>query len=280
MDTFEFLKSITRFTDKINKSIYPFNTNEWLRKTNTGLGFNQLIKSMSYNNYIHNDLLKLSIPPRWNYAFNNKALISQLSSNNSININNTIFDKINSIGYWGDIARQSLINGNHIFNDGERLVSEVITNNIENVNETIAQIEKAPLEFFNSIFISIKTYMDNNPSVKYSAQFVTFIISIYITVIITNYLSSSSDDDKPQVNQVFNSYTIIENKDQDDPTFKINCKSASLKNYPRNDSKTVCNLLKNEKVKVLKDSLKWAFVIKENSVETGWIRKEFLNLSK
>lgn len=279
MDTFEFLKSITSITDKINKSIYPFNTNEWLPKINTGLDFNQLIKSMSYNNYIHNDLLKLSTPPGWNYDFN-KALINQLSNNNSININNTIFDKINSIGYWGDIARQSLISGNHIFNDNEVLISEVITNNIENVNETIAQIEKAPLEFFNNIFISIKTYMDNNPSVKYSAQFVAFIISIYITVIITNYLSSSSDDDKPQVNQVFNSYTIVENKYQDDPAFKINCKSASLKNHPRNDSKTVCNLLKNEKVKVLKDSLKWAFVIKENTVETGWIRKEFLNLSK
>jgi hypothetical protein len=34
----------------------------------------------------------------------------------------------------------------------------------------------------------------------------------------------------------------------------------------------------NDKVKILKDSLKWALVIKENSVETGWIRKEYLNL--
>ena len=120
--------------------------------------------------------------------------------------------------------------------------------------------------------------MDNNPSIKYSVKIITFIVSIYITVLITNSLSNTNDE-KPTANQIINSYTT-NNFYTEELSYKINCKSISLKNHPRDNSKSVSNVFKNAKVKILKDSLKWAFVIKENSVETGWIRKEFLDYKK
>jgi len=193
-------------------------------------------------------------------------------------INNDILNKINTIGYWGDIAKLSLINGTQIFVEEDLSVSDIIENNAEDINYTIEQIEKNPIEFFNELFISIKTYVDNNPSIKYSSKFIFWLISIYITVLITNKMSNTTDE-KSIVNQTFNSYTI-NNYSDEKLDFKINCKSISLKNLPRDNSKSVYNFIKNDKVKILKDSLKWAFVIKENSVETGWIRKEYLDLKK
>ncbi|PST44625.1 hypothetical protein CYV15_02665 [Riemerella anatipestifer] len=276
MNAIEFLKSLNSTTDKINRSINPLKLNEWLPKINTGIAFNELMKGMSYhNNFIHNDLLELSKRVSWNYDFN-KTVMSQLNNNMAMNINNAIFDKINSVGYWGNIAKLSLINGSQIFiDDDELFVSEIIENNFEDINNAIEEIEENPIEFFNKIVVYIKSYMDNNPSIKYSGKIITFIVSIYITVLITNSLSNTNDE-KPTVNQVFNSYTI-NNHSTGNINFKVNCKSISLKNYPRDNSKSVSILFKNDKVKILKDSLKWVFVIKENSVETGWIRKEFLN---
>ena len=157
-------------------------------------------------------------------------------------------------------------------------VSEIIENNFEDINDAIEQIEKNPIEFFNKIVVYIKSYMDNNPSIKYSVKIITFIVSIYITVLITNSLSNTNDE-KPTANQIINSYTT-NNFYTEELSYKINCKSISLKNHPRDNSKSVSNVFKNDKVKILKDSLKWAFVIKENSVETGWIRKEFLDYKK
>ena len=66
----------------------------------------------------------------------------------AMNINNAIFDKINSVGYWGNIAKLSLINGSQIFIDNkEFFVSEIIENNFEDINDAIEQIEKNPIEF-------------------------------------------------------------------------------------------------------------------------------------
>jgi hypothetical protein len=276
MNGLDFLKSLNDITDKINKSIYPLGTNQWLNKINTGFDFNELKKAILFNNKsLNNELFELSKSTNWNYDFN-KTIISQLNSNIGVSLNNDIFEKINSASYWGNIAKLSLINGVNIFDDDEISVSDVITDNFDDINHAIEQIEKNPIEFFNNIVVSIKTYMDNNPAIKYSAHLVGFIISIYITVLITNSLSNPNDN-KPEVHQI--SYTINNNSTKD-LILKINCKSISLKNFPRDNSKSVHNLSKNDKVKILKDSLKWAFVIKENSVETGWIRKEYLNFSK
>jgi hypothetical protein len=269
MNVLEFLKSLNSTTDKINKSISPLKFNEWLPKINTGLAFKELMNGMNYNNhFIHNDLLELSKRISWNYDFN-KTVINQLNSG--------VFDKINSVGYWGNIAKLSLINGTQIFIDDEEILdSEIISNNIEVINHTIEQIEKNPIEFFNDIVLSIKTYMDNNPSVKYSSKLIAFIVSVYITILITNLMTNN---DKPTINQNFNSYTV-NNYSNENLSFKINCKSISLKNHPRDNSKSIFVLFKKDNIKILKDSLKWAFVIKENSIETGWIRKEYLDLKK
>lgn len=100
MNALEFLKSLNSTTDKINRSINPLKLNEWLPKINTGIAFNELMKGMSYhNNFIHNDLLELSKRVSWNYDFN-KTVMSQLNNSMAMNINNTIFNKINSVGYW------------------------------------------------------------------------------------------------------------------------------------------------------------------------------------
>lgn len=156
MNALEFLKSLNSTTDKINRSINPLKLNEWLPKINTGIAFNELMKGMSYhNNFIHNDLLELSKRVSWNYDFN-KTVMSQLNNSMAMNINNTIFNKINSVGYWGNIAKLSLINGSQIFiDDDELFVSDIIENNIDVINENIQNIENNPIEFFNYLFQSI-----------------------------------------------------------------------------------------------------------------------------
>lgn len=278
MDTLEFLKSLNSTTNKISGSINPFKLNEWLPKVNTGIAFNELMKGMSFhNNFIQNDLLELSKRVSWNYDFS-KTLTSQLNSSIAMNINNAIFDKINSFGYWGNIAKLSLINGSQIFIDDEELyVSDIIENNIDVINDNIQVIENNPIEFFNHLFQSIKTYMDKNPSIKYSSRFVTFLlVSLIMPIIVARFTQDTRE--KPTINKIINSYTT-NNYFTENLNFKVNCKSLSLKNLPRDNSKSVCALSKNDKVKILKDSLRWAFVIKENSVETGWIRKEYLDLS-
>lgn len=277
MDTLEFLKSLNSTTDKINRSINPLKLNEWLPKINTGIAFNELMKGMSYHNkLIHNDLLELSKRVSWNYDFN-KTVMSQLNNSIAMNINNAIFDKINSIGYWGNIAKLSLINGSQIFIDDEELyVSDIIENNIDVINDNIQIIENKPLEFFNYLFETVKAYIDKNSSIKYSSGFVKWLLATIIIPILVTKLTQENNEN-PTVNQISHSFTtnIFYTEEL---FYKVNCKSISLKNLPRDNSKSVCTLAKNDKVKILKDSLKWAFVMKENSVETGWIRKEYLNL--
>ena len=152
MNALEFLKSLNSTTDKINRSINPLKLNEWLPKINTGIAFNELMKGMSYhNNFIHNDLLELSKRVSWNYDFN-KTVMSQLNNSMAMNINNTIFNKINSVGYWGNIAKLSLINGSQIFiDDDELFVSDIIENNIDVINENIQNIENNPIEVKSQI---------------------------------------------------------------------------------------------------------------------------------
>ncbi|TDX84605.1 SH3 domain-containing protein [Epilithonimonas xixisoli] len=276
MDTFEFLKSITSLTDKINKSIYPFKTNEWQPRINLGIEFNQLSKSMSYNkNHLQNHLFQLSNTTNLGYELN-KTIFNQLNNNIGIIINNGILDKINSVGYWGNIAKLSLLNITQVSTYEEDIAdSQIISNNIEVINQTIEEIEKNPIEFFNNLVIFIKTYIDKNPSVKYTARFILFFISLYITALITNEMSKNSDE-KPTVNNI----TINNYYNKDNEKFKINCKFIDLKNFPRDNSKSLHRLVNNDRLIVLKDSLKWAFVIKENSIETGWIRKEHLKIVK
>lgn len=272
MDNLNFLNSFSKLTDKINKDTYPLATSSWAKKFIAASNHSDLVKRMDerFNKNSWSNLVKIV---NGNNDFK-KSFLTQMTEHAAKSYNSEAYRKLSSTGYWGDIAKYSFINSSALILQDERIKGNTdLLEDIEIINNTINEIENNPIEFFNNLFDFVKAFMEDNPAVKYSSFFILYLITnYYLPLILT-----TDDVEKVIVNQVYN-YNVINNFDDEDVLLEINCNSAFLKNHPRDKSKNIYKLLEHDKIRVLKDSLKWAFVIKENSLESGWIRKEFLNL--
>ncbi|MDC8105490.1 SH3 domain-containing protein [Chryseobacterium sp. B21-037] len=188
---------------------------------------------------------------------------------------NELIEKINSIGYWGQVANISLYEAVEA-SGGNReigmLTAELGINN-ESINLDLEELDRTSLEIFNNLIATIKNYITANPSVKYSAIFILFVIQQILVPIILEKIKGENEI-TPIAVQVTNNYYGDKNV-----IAKV-IRPSSMRNYPRNSSKEMFVLQENDQVEVLKDNVKWCLVIKTNTAMTGWVRKEYLNFSK
>jgi hypothetical protein len=287
MDNFDMFSNWNKMFDNINKLSNPLGNNlDWITKLNSintsGLAAIEFTKAF-HNNSLHQNLMYNDIAKSLDFISDNsiKSVIDNIYNNNGIDVYKDILNKIHSTNYWGNLTKLVILDELNSASNEDELenVMSNISDNIDTINLSLEDIDKDPIAFFNNICLSIKSYMDNNPSVKYSSYFIFWLISTIIIPILLSKAESSEEKKSGEI-QISNNYNITNNYYSNSIIAKINTKSVSLKNYPRDKSKTVHLFKKNDKVRVLKDSLKWALVIKENSIEAGWIRKEFLNFTE
>ncbi|MFK7113788.1 hypothetical protein V3468_04975 [Flavobacterium oreochromis] len=284
MENLDMFSNWNKMFENINRIANPISTNlDWIMKMNNinqpniaVIEFMRKIQINNSNQYLfYNDIIKNA-----NWITNSpvKLIIDDVNKSVGQNIYTKIFDKIYPSNSWSNIVKLALLDEiqDAIIEDDLVNVISDISNNIDVINYNLENIDKNPIEFFNNICVSIKSYMDNNPSIKYSSIFIFWLISTIIIPILINNLQSN-EEGKANDNQTSKSFNVTNNYYTNSIIAKINIESVSLKNYPRDKSKTVCIFKINDKVRILKDSLKWALVIKENSIESGWIRKENLD---
>lgn len=279
MDNFDEFPNWGKMFENLNKISNSINKMDWISKVSsihplkiTSIEmFKEFQKNSFYNFSFHKNV---GIDLNW---INESSI--KLANNHKIgiNLNTEILEKISS-NYWGNIAKIAILDEfqSALNDDGLEDVVLNISNNIDIINANLHDIDENSLAFFNKICVSVKSYIDENPSIKYSALFVFWLIgTILIPILLTK-----NDDSKPAKIQVCNEFKTTNNFYPKSVLARINKKSVMMKNFPRDKSKTVNYLEKDEEVSILKDSLKWALVIKTNSIQAGWIRKEYLNFIK
>ncbi|AMA49981.1 SH3 domain-containing protein [Flavobacterium covae] len=288
MKELDLYSSLKKINDRIEDSIKPFKSIDWIDKTTYAnkhfLDTINSIKKIENNFFIPSSLDKLTYY-NWANESSIKLLIENINKTHKINISDEILNKINSETYWNEMFKISIVNNLQSSTINEQSNNEVpnelifeVSNNLDVINSNLDEINRDTLKFFNEICLSIKKIIDENPSIKYSAQFIFWLIGVIIIPTILNQIQNSSEKTTKEINinnnfSINNTYTNIK-------IAIINIEEVNIKNFPRDKSKTTYILKKNEQVQILKDSLKWALVIKNNSVESGWIRKEYLNFMK
>ncbi|REC59376.1 hypothetical protein DRF65_26500 [Chryseobacterium pennae] len=216
---------------------------------------------------------KIGLPPsiydlvrRLDNITNESTLIAMKSINSQL-LNNQVLNRINPIGYWTQLASISLNDVIQLPNDEE---IEILAQELANRAE---ELDDSSLEIFNNLVTSIKNYIVNNPSIKYSGLFILFLIQQIIVPIILEKIKGESQK-TPTTVQIINNYSSNSNI-----LVKANQK-CSIRNYPKDSSKEIFTLQENNQVEILKDNIKWCLVIKTNTAETGWVRKEYLNFAR
>lgn len=265
LNNLENLRKLSTFTEQLN-SIISSPLMEMTRKLNA---YGNSAKF--FNEY--NRSVKLELPSsiydmvrKLDNISNNPTLVAMKSINAQLP-NNEVLNKINSIGYWAQLASISLNDAIQLPNDEE----------IELINQELAiyaeELDESSLEIFNKVVISIKNYIVSNPSIKYSGLFILFLIQQILVPIILEKIKGGSQN-SPATVQIINNYNSNNNI-----LAKANQK-CSIRNYPKDSSKEIFILQENDQVEILKDNIKWCLVIKTNTAETGWVRKEYLNFAR
>ncbi|AZB33996.1 SH3 domain-containing protein [Chryseobacterium bernardetii] len=286
MDKFDF-KGITALSEKINIALSPisqiakqFNVfHNSTRHLNT-FGDNLRIQ-LPVNGIGGFGNLKIELSPGVQEIIRHLEILQNpyLKLFQDLNVkifDNQLIERIQSINYWGELASATILNrmdststdiANSLTADDLQLYAEVIESNLQAINRN-------PIEIFNRIVVSVKSYMEENPSVKVTANFIIwFITTVLIPVIVTIITSKmlENDDDKNRAVQIINNNYYVTPKSRADILTDI-----GLKNLPRNDSKDMFLLHKGDELEILKKNQKWSFVIKINTIETGWVRNEYL----
>lgn len=285
MDNFDMFSNWNKIFEDINRITNPLNNFNWITKMNSNiseLASIDLLKGFQSNIY-HSSLHDgISENLNWINSIHSTSIIDSINKSIGININTEILNKIDSSNYWSNVAKLGILDKfQAVINENE--LEDVLLNisdNIDLINSNLESIDRNSIEFFNNVCFSIKSYIDKNPSIKYSSIFIIWLISTLIIPILLNKDNIPSNDENKSINIEVSSINTTNNNYSNSVIAKINVKTALLKNFPRDKSKTVYQFKKNEEVQILKDSLKWALVIKTNSIESGWIRKEYLTFKK
>ncbi len=114
---------------------------------------------------------------------------------------------------------------NSLTADDLQLYAEVIESNLQAINRN-------PIEIFNRIVVSVKSYMEENPSVKVTANFIIwFITTVLIPVIVTIITSKmlENDDDKNRAVQIINNNYYVTPKSRADILTDIGLKKLTTK---------------------------------------------------
>ncbi|WP_419870593.1 SH3 domain-containing protein [Chryseobacterium sp. CT-SW4] len=264
LNNLENLRKLSTFTEQLN-SIISSPLMEVTRKLNA-YSNSTILDEFNKNT-------KVGLPPsiydlvRKFDRISNEPTLAAMKSINTQLLDSEIFNKINSIGYWTQLASISL---NEAIQIPTREEIEILTQELENHAE---ELDESSLEIFNNLVTSIKNYIVSNPSIKYSGLFILFLIQQILVPIILEKIKGENQN-SPTTVQIINNYNNNSNI-----LAKANQK-CSIRNYPKNSSKEIFILQENDQVEILKDNIKWCLVIKTNTAETGWVRKEYLNFCR
>jgi|GEM_PF-6377110 len=286
MEKFDF-KGITSLSEKINAAISPISkiTNQLDVFSNNTASLNSLADSLrikvpviGINGFTG---LTIDLPPGLGEVIKNLEILQNpyLKLFQDLNLkifDNQLIERIQSINYWGELASATLSSTtiSDISDIEQNLASDDLQLYAEEIESNLQEIYKNPIEIFNKIVVSIKFYIEENPSVKVTATFIawfitTVLVPVIITILTSKYLES--EDDKNNTVQIIN-----QNYNATSKSRAITKSEIALKNLPRNNSKDMFVLNFGDEVEILRENKKWCFVIKINTVETGWVRKQNL----
>ncbi|MDR6459263.1 hypothetical protein J2786_002370 [Chryseobacterium vietnamense] len=261
LNNLENLRKLSTFTEQLNSIV----SSPPMEVTNA-YGNSTILDEFNKNT-------KIGLPPSIYDLVRNFDRISSeptLAAMKSINrqlLNSKTFNKITSIGYWTQVASISLNETIQIPNSEEiEILAQELANHAE-------ELDERSLEIFNNLVTSIKNYIVNNPSIKYSGLFILFLIQQILVPIILDKIKGESQN-SPTTVQIINNYDSNNNI-----LVKAN-QECSIRNYPKDSSKEMFILQENDQVEILKDNIKWCLVIKINTAESGWVRKEHLNFAR
>ncbi|WNI38860.1 MULTISPECIES: SH3 domain-containing protein [unclassified Chryseobacterium] len=263
LNNLENLRKLSTFTEQLN-SIVSSPLMEVTRKLNA-YGNSTILDEFNKSTKIVLTPSIYDLVRKFDRISNEPTLAAMKSINTQL-LDNEILKKINSIGYWAQVA-SILVNETIQIPNSEEI--EILAQELANHAE---ELDESSLEIFNNLVISIKNYIVSNPSIKYSGLFILFLIQQILVPIILEKIKGESQN-SPTTVQIINNYN------NNNILAKANQK-CSIRNYPKNSSKEIFILQENDQVEILKDNIKWCLVIKTNTAETGWIRKEYLNFSR
>lgn len=267
MQEFDPLRNFNKIFEQINRLANPLGN----------------FYTVYHNNSTLDYLKKLEVNTPYNLPFYN---IDVLSCHNSMNralerISENlypkslteIFEKIYNNDHWSNLAKISVLyNLETVVEDEniEEFISE-FNDNIETINSNVEEFDENLIYHINNFLIGFRAYLKENPIANISFYVFQSLLLTYIgSVLFSTTETNINIDNSITINQVI----------EDKVFAKVNTDSLYLKSFARDNSKKVGCLLKNTEVEVLKDNIKWAFVIEKNTTNTGWVRKESLSFIK
>ena len=110
--------------------------------------------------------------------------------------------------------------------------------------------------------------MERNPLAKVSFYIFQTLLLAYVG---TKIFSPT----EPDITYI-NNNTYISQPIRNEISAIVNVEGLNVRSYARNNAKRIGLLSKNTEVEILKDNLKWVFIFEKNTMQSGWVRKEYL----
>ncbi len=167
-------------------------------------------------------------------------------------------NKINDLNKWSDFAKISILQNLEIAieNDSFKEVLSDVNDNIDTINSNVEEFDKNIVYHINNFLNFFTNYLKENPISNLSFYvFQTLLLAYIGNVLFSNY--------EPTINNNI----VINQTIRNQPIAKVNTDSLDLRNFARDDSKIVGNLTKDTEVEILKDSIKWTFIIEKNTTQ-------------
>lgn len=177
-------------------------------------------------------------------------------------------NKLHDLNRWSDFAKISILQNLEIAieNDNFEEVLSDVNDNIDTINSNVEEFDKNLVYHINNFLNFFTNYLKENPISNLSFYVFQTLLFAYIG----NVLFSNSEP-------VINNNIVVNQAIRIETIAKVNTDCLDLRNFARNDSKVVGSLTKDTEVEILKDSIKWTFIIEKSTTQTGWVRKEYLN---
>lgn len=263
MDYFDRIKSFNQIFDITNRLTSSMNSLNTVYFNNTTINF---LKKLESDTYKHNISLH-------NHNFLNANSFSSVFSKIDKSLYpSSVIETLNTvanISRWSDLAKISILhNFESILEEDnyEVLVSE-FNDNINAVSCNIEEFDKNLIYHINNFLNFFSNYLKENPIPNLSFYvFQTLLLAYIGNIIFSNSEPTLNVNNNITINQTIRNGIVA----------KVNINSLDLRSFARNNSKKVGILAKNTEVEILKDSIKWTFVIEKNTTKTGWVRKEYL----
>ena len=271
MDIIDYINDFNKLIDKIANPIYKY---DFLQNNYTSIiqpSTIDTLKKIDTNLYKHNFFI-------YNYDFLNshksiEKIIGKINSNLYPKSVTDLMNSVHNTPQWSELAKLAIITNLESSIDYENY-EEIITefnSNIDDINSNVQEFDRNLIFHINKFIEIFSNYLKVNKIANLSFYVFQTLLFAYLGSI----LFSNSEP-----NTIITNNIIVNNVVRDKVIAKVNIEKLNLRNYARNKSKIVGVITKDIEVEILKDSIKWAFIIEMNTTNTGWVRKEYLNYIK